>query len=187
MDSTSSSSALAASVSLGKLSKLLLPHERMLLESGKLQNVTHKGASSIWLEAPSTELSSEESSDSNHRTNVYRPMGDSEILHLIQYNRLPNTQPYQAIIEGEAGRKYAEMYLNGKKWVDTSPSTVVEFTCPKVLIEELFKLQHKVEDGVLSMGLGHKAGGGLGRFNESLEEGETTWRIVKVKRTQKKK
>ena len=54
-------------------------------------------------------------------------MGDTELLFLLQYNQLPDTQPYQAIIEGERGRVYAEKYLNGKKWVDSCPTTVVEF------------------------------------------------------------
>jgi hypothetical protein len=62
----------------------------------------------------------------------------------------------------------------------------VEFTCPEKLIETLKSIQMKAEDGALSMGLGHKAGGGLELFNKSIESGETTWRIVKVKRNHKK-
>src|SRR5262245_1622491 len=76
-------------------------------------------------------------------TCVYRPMGDLEISYLVETGSLPNTQPYQAIIEGETGRTYAEKYLNGRKKVDTEPSTVVEFICPKVLIKALFERQHK--------------------------------------------
>ena len=53
---------------------------------------------------------------------------------------------------------------------------------PKALIEALFKIQHKVEDGAISIGLGNKAGGGVTQFNESITSGATTWRIVKVKR-----
>jgi hypothetical protein len=113
---------------------------------------------------------------------VYRPMGDLEILFLVKNGALPNTQPYQAIIEGENGRLYAEKYLNGKKKVDTEPTTVVEFVCPKSLIQLLFDKQHKVEDGAMSIGLGDKAGGGLPTFNQSLLDGESSWRIVKIKR-----
>mmetsp|Transcript_31057 Transcript_31057/g.53446 ORF Transcript_31057/g.53446 Transcript_31057/m.53446 type:complete len:98 (+) Transcript_31057:484-777(+) len=53
---------------------------------------------------------------------------------------------------------------------------------PKELVDVLFKMQHKVEDGALSMGLGHKAGKGLPLFNESLQQGQTTFRLVLVKR-----
>jgi hypothetical protein len=41
----------------------------------------------------------------------------------------------------------------------------------------------KVEEGALSMGLGDKAGKGLAIFNESLRQGETIFRIVKIKRS----
>lgn len=170
-----SSQSQPVSHSLGKGSKYLLAHEKDALVSRTLSNVTHEGSSSIWLEAPS-------SVPNYGFTNVYRPMGDSEILYLVTNNALPNTQPYQAIIEGTPGREYAEKYLTGKKWVDTAPSTVVEFTCPSDLIKALFEKQHKAEDGAISMGLGHKAGGGLTLFNESIAAGETTWRVVKVKR-----
>ncbi|KAL6065520.1 Peptidylprolyl isomerase [Balamuthia mandrillaris] len=169
--------AAAARKALGKAIKQLLPHERDLLESGHLRNVTHRGASSIWLEAPSSPMPPKPG-----HTLVYRPMGDAEVLHLVQHNRLPDTQPYQAIIEGPVGREYAEKYLAGRKWVDTSPSTVVEFDPPESLVKTLFERQHKAEDGAISMGLGDKAGGGLPLFNESMDKGETTWRIVKVKR-----
>jgi len=115
-------------------------------------------------------------------TNAYRPMGDIELLFLLAHNALPSTQPYQAIIEGKAGRAYAEKYLTGAKWVNTAPTTVVEFSTPVALVNTLFTRQHKAEDGAVSMGLGDKAGGGLGLFNASIAEGATTWRIVKVKR-----
>mmetsp|Transcript_48225 Transcript_48225/g.134909 ORF Transcript_48225/g.134909 Transcript_48225/m.134909 type:complete len:185 (-) Transcript_48225:1512-2066(-) len=109
-------------------------------------------------------------------------MGDLECGYLLKHGVLPSTQPYQAIIEGERGRTYAEKYLRGHKSVDTSPTTVVEFTAPRHLIATLFEIQHKVEDGALSMGLGDKAGKGLPLFNASLASGETTYRIVLVKR-----
>lgn len=165
---------------LGKAGKLLQPHERAMVESGELRNVTHHGASAIWLEAASK-------APGPGRTLVYRPMGDLEALHVVAHNQLPSTQPYQAIIEGEAGRTYAEKYLAGKKWVDTAPTTVMEFDCPAQLIEALFAIQHKPEDGAMSMGLGHKAGGGLPLFNQSLADGSTTWRVVKVKRQHKER
>eukprot|EP01133_Synstelium_polycarpum_P004008 gene4008-4641_t len=115
-------------------------------------------------------------------TNVYRPMGDIEARYLVEHGHLPSTQPYQAIIEGVAGRAYANKYLTGKKWTDTSPSTIAEFTCPQVLIESIGKIQTKIEDGALSMGLGDKAGNTLPLFNDSLIKGESTYRIVKIKR-----
>ena len=79
--------------------KALLPHELERFERGDLQNITHKGASSYWLEAPS-------SAPKPGFTNVYRPMGDQEIIYLVEHNILPDTQPYQAIIEGAVGRRY---------------------------------------------------------------------------------
>lgn len=91
-----------------KLHKKLLPHERKLLESLELINITHARSSSIWLEAKSTELK-------DGYTNVYRPMGDTELLYLLNKNALPNTQPYQSITADEVGRMYAEKYLNGAK------------------------------------------------------------------------
>ncbi|GAM18057.1 hypothetical protein SAMD00019534_012320 [Acytostelium subglobosum LB1] len=167
--------ALSRAEPIGKLAKYLLAHERHLLDTGALLNITHRGSTSIWLEAPSTIPPVD-------MTNVYRPMGDIEVLYLVTNHHLPDTQPYQAIIEGEIGRAYANKYLTGKKWTDTNPSTVVEFTCPKSLVEKLKTIQMKVEDGALSMGLGNKAGGGLIHFNESMINGQTTYRIVKIKR-----
>ncbi|AYV82523.1 MAG: hypothetical protein Hyperionvirus1_102 [Hyperionvirus sp.] len=158
-----------------KILRTLLVHERELLKSGKIGNLTHKGATSAWLDAPSSVAE-------NGMTTVYRVMGDAEFLYLLEKNELPDTQPYQAIMEGPRGRVYAEKYLNGKKYVNTSPTTVVEFLCPENLITELFKIQHKAEDGALSIGLGNKAGNGLKKFNESLTIGNTKWKIVKVKR-----
>eukprot|EP00041_Stephanoeca_diplocostata_P022967 m.556712 g.556712 ORF g.556712 m.556712 type:complete len:143 (+) comp22186_c0_seq6:451-879(+) len=114
---------------------------------------------------------------------VYRPMADAEVCFLLKYGVLPATQPYQAIIEGPSGRAYAEKYLRGKKKVDTHPTTVVEFAIPVSLRDHLFALQHKPEDGAMSMGLGAKAGNGLAIFNEHLQDGTASWRIVLVKRT----
>ena len=156
----------------------LLPHERALLARGALHDVTHARASSIWLHARSTSAVD----DTSAVTTVYRPMGDGEACHLVAHGMLPATQPYQAIIEGERGRGYAEKYLVGHKKVDTDPTTVVEFVVPRSLIAALFARQHKVEDGAMSMGLGAKAGDGLGEFNAALERGEATWRIVTIKR-----
>lgn len=90
-----------------------------------------------------------------------------------------------AIIEGPAGRAYANKYLTGQKWTDTHPSTIAEFCIPLELLEVLKGIQMKVEDGALSMGLGNKAGGGLSLFNESLEKGYSSWKIVKIKRATK--
>lgn len=171
--------ALLKSVPVAKYLKQLLSHERTMLQSTLLRNITHHKATSVWLQAP---LSSPPPSF----TTVYRPMGDVEIQFLVQHNRLPDTQPYQAIIEGPRGFVYAEKYLAGKKRTDTHPTTVVEFVCPTALIEVLKKMQMKAEDGAMSMGLGNKAGGGRNMFNECFSKGESTWRIVKVKRPMKK-
>ena len=149
----------------GKGLKALLPHEKELLASNQLQNVTHSGSSSIWLSTESTVLPADDD-----RTTIYRPMGDTETLYLVKNNKLPDTQPYQTIVEGENGREYCEKYLTGKKWVDSCPTTIVEFLCPKPLIKTLFEIQHKPEDGIMSMGLGNKAGKGLGLFNDSLSK-----------------
>ena len=116
------------------------------------------------------------------QTTVYRPMGDPEFAHLLEHGMLPATQPYQTIVEGAAGRLYAERYLRGSKWVDSSPTTVVEFVCPQALVSQLFAMQCKPEDGCLSHGLGDKGGKGLPLFNDSLQNGSTTFRAVLVKR-----
>ena len=141
----------------------------------ELEDVTHQNSTSRWLEA-------EPSIPVEGKVNVYRPMGDNELLFLLANNQLPSTQPYQAIIEGEEGRIYSNKYLSGKKKVDTNPTTVVEFTMPILLLEEIKAKQMKIEDGVMSMGLGNKAGGQLPLFNEYLANGEITYRIVNVKR-----
>jgi hypothetical protein len=95
-------------------------------------------------------------------------MGDAEFAHLLRLGALPATQPYQAVMEGEPGRAYAEKYLNGKKWVDTMPTTVVEFALPVALVARLMAMQCKAEDGCMSMGLGDKAGNGLPLVNAVL-------------------
>ena len=170
----------------------LLPHEKRLLQSGALHEATHAGASSIWLEAPSMQLTDPD------LCLVYRPMGDPELKHLLQNGVLPDTQPYQTIVEGEAGRKYAEKYLRGLKKASPSrplhstPSTVVEFVVPRTLVQQLFAMQTKIEDGALSHGLGDKGGNGLPLFNACLRQGRETgaagsFRIVLVKRTRIKK
>ena len=90
----------------------LLPHERALLARGDLRDVTHARASSVWLRARSSSVAAAEHSSSAATTTVYRPMGDGEARHLVAHGVLPATQPYQAIIEGERGRVYAEKYLS---------------------------------------------------------------------------
>jgi len=153
----------------------LLGHERELVGRRELTDVTHDGASAVWLSAESAE-------EEQMRTLVYRPMGDAELSHLLTHGELPDTQPYQTIVRGAEGRQYAEKYLRGTKWVDSSPTTVVEFVCPSELIEELFVMQCKPEDGALSHGLGDKGGHGLPKFNASLRAGTSCYRIVLVKR-----
>ena len=179
MDESVFLSAVSKAVPITGWLKRLLPHELALYNAGELQNITHHGSSSIWLEALS-------STPDAGRTNVYRPMGDLEVRYLVEHGELPDTQPYQAIIEGDNGRLYANKYLTGAKWTNTSPTTIVEFCAPTALIEVLKERQVKVEDGALSMGLGDKAGKGLPLFNESMRNRETTYRIVKIKRSKEK-
>lgn len=159
----------------------LLPNEQALVESGALEDITHSGSSAIWLSAPSTQPS-----DDGRLTTVYRPMGDLEYAHLAEHGMLPASQPYQTIVQSDEGRVYAEKYLRGHKSVDSSPTTVVEFLAPRELVRQLFATQSKNEDGAISHGLGDKGGRGLPLFNEKLESGETTWRIVLVKRFERK-
>jgi len=85
-------------------------------------------------------------------------------------------------VRGEEGRKYAETYLRGHKQVDSAPTTVVEFREPQALVDRLFAMQSKNEDGAISHGLGDKGGKGLPLFNASLQSGEATFRVVLVKR-----
>jgi hypothetical protein len=71
-----------------------------------------------------------------------------------------------------------EKFLSGQKYVATNPTTIVEFTIKKEFFDQLFAIQHKIEDGVLSIGLGNKVGNGLKLFNENFE----SFKIVTVKR-----
>lgn len=158
----------------------LLAHELELVESGQLVDITHSGSSAIWLSKDSALLEDES------MALVYRPMGDIECQHLLTSGTLPDTQPYQTIVEGKEGRIYAEKYLRGHKSVDSSPTTVVEFAAPRVLVQHLFAMQSKNEDGAISHGLGDKGGQGLPLLNFSLQSGETTFRIVCVKRFEKR-
>lgn len=158
----------------------LLPHEQELVGSRQLEDITHAGASSIWLSARSTTLLGDT------LTLVYRPVGDVEYAYLLNFGILPDTQPYQTIVEGDEGRTYAEKYLRGHKSVDSSPTTVLEFLAPRALIRQLFAMQSKNEDGAISHGLGSKGGRGLPLFNASLQNGDISWRIVFVKRFEKR-
>lgn len=117
---------------------------------------------------------------------VYRPMGDTELLHLLHHCSLPDTQPYQTIVRDEQGRNYAEKYLRGHKRVDSSPTTVVEFAVPAELVKTLWAMQSKNEDGAISHGLGDKGGKGLPLFNACLRDPESGsfFRIVLVKRSE---
>jgi len=73
----------------------LLHHEQKLLDNKLIKNITHKNSTSIW-------LSTKSSIPNDLQTNVYRVMGDIELLYLLEYNYLSDTQPYQAIVEGDA-------------------------------------------------------------------------------------
>ena len=151
-------------------------HEKELLDRGLLTSVTHANASSIWLRGDSTENTTE-----NHVL-CYRHMGDIELKFLLDNGVLPSTQPYQTLTRGQEGRLYCEKYLRSNKYVDTSPTTIVEFLCNGAMIEKFFAKQSKIEDGTISHGLGSMAGDTLLDFNESLQNGETIWQIVLVKR-----
>ena len=60
---------------------------------------------------------------------------------------------------------------------------MVEFQIPAALRDRLFAMQHKPEEGVMSMGLGDKAGRGPPLFNEALLHGHSSWRVVLIKRS----
>merc|ERR1712228_1170761 len=66
----------------------LLSHEQALVEAGQLIDVTHDGASAIWLRGDSLSVCDDA------YTLVYRPMGDDEYTHLSTTGTLPDTQPY---------------------------------------------------------------------------------------------
>lgn len=172
----------------------LMPHEKKLLESQELVEVSHKGASSILLEAPQLGVQdpaegqgrSPAEADEGHETeemvSVYRHMSDKEAAYLLEHSILPDTQPYQTIVVGEEGYEYCKKYFTGKKKVTPPVTTIVEFQCPKTLVEEFFAMQWKIEDGARSHGLGDKGGKGLPLFNDSLRSSSTSWRVVFVKR-----
>jgi len=161
-----------------KKSKIrLLPHEEALLGSGDLHNISHENASSIWLRADSlTDIP-------ENNELCYRHMADVEFSSLLTTNQLPETQPYQTLTRGQEGRAYCESYFRSNKYVDTHPTTVVEFVCPRDLIDSFYAIQRKPEDGTLSHGLGFNAGKTLGEFNQALANGDIQWRIVLVKRS----
>ncbi|CAK0815271.1 unnamed protein product [Prorocentrum cordatum] len=94
-------------------------------------------------------------------------MGEKECSFLLQNGTLPHSQPYQTIVRPDEGRRYAEKYLRGHKQVHSSPTTVVEFM-PRALVDMLFDLQIKSEDGAISHGLRDKGGTGLPLFNASF-------------------
>jgi hypothetical protein len=121
----------------------------------------------------SAAAASDDASASTPLVAVYRPMADTEFAFLLQHGTLPATQPYHAIMPALAGREYSEKYLNGKKRVDTGPSSVVEFLVPEPLLSALMRRQHKAEDGCMSHGLGSKAGRTVEVFNSWLRFGRS--------------
>ena len=59
----------------------------------------------------------------------------------------------------------------------------MQFYVEKSLVDELFAMQCKIEDGCTSHGLGEKGGNGLPKFNLALIQGRIKWKIRLVKRT----
>lgn len=118
---------------------------------------------------------------------VYRHMGDGELKCLLDSGKLPDDKPYQTIVREEEGRRYCEGYFNGKRFVDSNVTVIVEFCVPKALIEFCYAKQHKCEEGTLSHGLGNKAGRTLYLFNNALERGHIKFCTVMVKRRKKAK
>lgn len=159
----------------------LLPYEKVLLESRLLEDKTHEHASYIWLKADSARLSVD-----SPLGLVYRPMGEEECAFLFEHGELPPLKYYGTIVRDEPGRDYCELYMSGRKKVDVPKAAVVEFAAPLDLISRLFEKQSKNEDGVISHGLGDTGGRGLDEFNRSLQEGQTHFRVVTVKRAEKK-
>eukprot|EP00037_Helgoeca_nana_P028614 m.337734 g.337734 ORF g.337734 m.337734 type:complete len:165 (+) comp27796_c0_seq21:797-1291(+) len=158
----------------------LLPHEHALVVAGSLKDITHSKATAVWLSTESTVV---DQLKAIPVTTVYRHMGDPEVAHLLEHRQLPSTQPYQTIVEGPDGRVYCEGYLRGhRKPSGNVITTSVEFIAPKRLIDQLFLMFRKPEDGCISHGLGDKGGKGLPLFNASLIAGETTFKIILVKR-----
>jgi hypothetical protein len=163
----------------------LFAHEAALLANGQLCETTHAGASSRWLEMPAADRDQIHAVIGHAAPGfelVYRHMGDREFAVLRQTGQLPATQPYQTIVRGEEGFRYCLKYFQGKKKVDTGVTTIVAFAVESELVETLFRMQSKVEDGAMSHGLGDKGGKGLPIFNAGLMHGHTFWRIRLVKR-----
>lgn len=158
----------------------LLSHERQLYLCGALREVTHENSLYLWFQSDLGECDSQ-------RTLVYRHMGDVELTHLVQHGTLPDTQPYQTIVQGKSGYEYCTKYLYGTKRVDTNVTTVIEFCAINSLIDEIFAKFHKPEDGCLSTGLGDKAGNTLMLFNQALADSSISWRPVLVKRMRRRK
>jgi hypothetical protein len=96
-------------------------------------------------------------------------------------------EPYQTIVRGEEGFNYCKKYFGGGKRVDSNVTCIVEFECEEKMVADLFSRFSKAEDGCMSTGLGHKAGKTLSIFNDCLKRGETTFRIVFVRRLKKGK
>ena len=88
---------------------------------------------------------------------------------------------------GEEGFNYCKKYFGGGKRVDSNVTCIVEFECEEKMVADLFSRFSKAEDGCMSTGLGHKAGKTLSIFNDCLKRGETTFRIVFVRRLKKGK
>ena len=81
----------------------LSSHEKGLLLSGDLLEVSHPGASALLLEAACLGFQKEVGGD---MVSVYRHMTDAEAEHLLEHGVLPTTQPYQTIVVGEEGYAY---------------------------------------------------------------------------------
>jgi hypothetical protein len=72
-------------------------------------------------------------------------------------------------------------------FLDTDVTTIIEFCCSAVFVDELFVIFSKAEDGCMSHGLGNKAGGTVSRFNAAIASGLIVFRVVFVRRLVKKK
>lgn len=103
-----------------KAPRELAPHEKALFEQGFLCECTHGKATARCFSAP---LGSSVRSRNSARdekleekqfiepTLLYRHMGDAELSILLRYDRLPDTQPYQTVVEGHGGYLYCRKYL----------------------------------------------------------------------------
>lgn len=132
-----------------KAPRELATHEKILYEQGALKERSHKNSTSRWFYAPlghssqSSPLNQVNADSEEEKIFVYRHMGDRELQHLIKHNQLPATQPYQTIVSGETGFNYCHKYFVGKKTVNVDLVTIVEFCCPKPLVDDLFAKFHK--------------------------------------------